>query len=80
LPGFLIDALCRDGSDAAQALPIRMPLFQPVDGIRCAAFPFFDTPMPRIGCFVNRTGLGQLSVLKEPFHVIVQPAPSSART
>jgi hypothetical protein len=78
--GFLIDVLCRDGSDVAQVLPIRMPLFQPVDGIRRAAFPLFDTPMPRMGCFVNRAGLGQLSVLKEPFHIIVQRAPLSART
>ena len=74
MPRFLGDALCRDGGDGAQVWPIWMPLFQPVDGIRRAAFPFFATPMSGIGCFVNSAGFGQFRVFKEAFHIIVQRA------
>jgi hypothetical protein len=34
----------------------------------------FDAAMPCIRCPVNRAGLGQLSVFKEAFHIIVQRA------
>jgi len=51
-----------------------VPLFQPVDGVCCAASALLDAAMARVSRFVKAAISGQFLVFEKSFDVIVERA------